>query len=68
MGPLGMSVLLGPFATDPLRVGLVLLVVLRDVRRERVVGVGRRKEGLDGEEDGTDLESWGPLVCRKDAV
>ena len=60
-----MSVLLGPFATDPLRVGLVLLVVLRDVRRERVVGVGRREEGLDGEEDSTNLEGWGPLVCKE---
>ena len=63
-----MSVLLGPFATDPLCVRLVLLVVLRNVRRERVVRVRRGEEGLDGKEDGTDLESWGPLVCNGDTM
>lgn len=53
---LGVGVLLGPLAADALRVDLVLLVVLRDVRREGVVRVRRAEERLDGEQDGADLE------------
>lgn len=53
---LGVGVLLGPLAADTLRVNLVLLVVLRDVRREGVVRVRRAEERLDGEQDGADLE------------
>ena len=30
---------------------------------ERVVGVGGAEEGLDGEQDGADLERGGPFVC-----
>lgn len=59
---LGGRVLLGPLAAHALRVLLVLLVVLRDVCCERIVGVGRGKEGLDREQDGADLEGGGPLV------
>ena len=59
----GSRVLLGPFAADSLRILLVLLVVFRDVCRKRVVGVRRTEKGLDGEEDGADLEGWRPFVC-----
>ena len=41
---------------------LVLLPCLGDVVGERVVGVGRAEERLDREEDGADLQRWGPLV------
>lgn len=61
---LGGGVLLRPLATDALCVLLVLLVVLRDVGRERVVGVGCAEERLDGQEDGADLQGWRPLVYR----
>ena len=59
---LGGRVLLGPLAAHALRVLLVLLVVLRDICRERVVGVRRGEESLDREQDGADLESGRPLV------
>ena len=42
-------------------IGLVLLPVLSSLVVERVVGVGCREEDLDAEEDGADLQGWGPL-------
>ncbi len=57
-------ILLGPLAADALRVLLALLVMLRDVGRERVVGVRRGEEGLDREEDGADLQGGRPLVWK----
>ena len=60
---LGDGVLLGPLSADALRVLLVLLVVLRDVGRERVVRVRRAEERLDRKQHGADLECWGPFVC-----
>lgn len=42
--------------------GLILLPALSNIRGERVVGVWRTEEGLDGEEDGADLEGWGPVA------
>lgn len=54
--------LLRPLPADALRIGLVLLVVLRDVRRERVVGVWRAQQRLYRKQDCADLECWRPLV------
>jgi hypothetical protein len=45
--------------------GLILLPALGDVGGERVVGVGGAEEGLDGEEDGADLQGGGPVACKK---
>lgn len=42
--------------------GLILLPALGDIGCERVVGVGGTEEGLDGEEDGADLEGWRPVA------
>lgn len=56
-------ILLRPLAADALRILLVLLVVLRDVRRERVVRVRRAEERLHGEQHRADLEGRRPLVC-----
>jgi hypothetical protein len=45
--------------------GLILLPALGDVRGEWVVGVWGTEKSLDGEEDGADLEGWGPVAfCR----
>lgn len=41
---------------------LVLFPALGDVGSQRVVGVGSAEEGLDGEEDGSDLQSGRPVV------
>lgn len=61
--PNRLGVLLGPLARR-LDGGLfVLLPGLGDFGGEWVVGVGGAKEGLDGEEDGADLEGGGPVVC-----
>ncbi len=43
---------------------LVLLPPFCDFGRKGVVGVGGAEEGLDREEDSTDLESWGPVTYR----
>lgn len=37
--------------------------MLRHVRRERIIRVWRAEEGLDGEENGPDLERRRPFVC-----
>lgn len=59
----GVRVLLRPFATDTLCVFLILLVVLRNIRRERIVRVRGAKKGLDGEKYSADLERGGPFIC-----
>lgn len=41
----------------------VLLPSLGDIICERVVRVWRSKQGLDRQQDGTDLESRGPVGC-----
>lgn len=59
----GCGVLLGPLAGGRDGGLLVLLPGLGDLGSERVIGVGRTEERLDGEEDGADLEGGGPVVC-----
>lgn len=46
----------------------VLLPGFGHLGGERVVGVGGAEEGLDGEEDGADLEGGGPVVCFAQAL
>lgn len=45
---------------------LVFLPGFGDFGSERIVGVGGAEEGLDGEEDGADLKSRGPVVYGKE--
>lgn len=56
------GVFLRPLLGDALRVDLVLLVVLRDVCRERVVRVRRAEQRLYGEQHRADLQRGRPLV------
>lgn len=42
---------------------LVLLPRLGDVGSQGVVWVRGAEEGLDGEEDRSDLQGWRPVVC-----
>ena len=42
--------------------GLILLPALSDIGGEWVVRIGGAEEGLDGKEDGADLESWRPVA------
>lgn len=59
-----LGVLLGPeLGLGDGRV-LVLLPSLGDVIRERVVGVGRAEERLDGQQDRPDLQRGRPLVLQ----
>lgn len=39
--------------------------MFRYIGSERIVGIGRAKECLDGEKDSADLEGRRPLVCPK---
>jgi len=41
---------------------LILNPLLRNIRGKRVVGIWGSEQGLDGEEDGADLESGGPVA------
>ena len=56
-----MSIFLSHLSSLTDSVGLVSLPVLRGLIVEGVVGVGRREEDLDAEEDGADLQRGRPL-------
>lgn len=56
------GVLLGPLLGLVNRAILVVLPVVGNSLIKRVVYVGCGHKGLDGEEDGFDLEGGGPLV------
>lgn len=60
----GGGVLLRPLAGGLDGSFLVLLPGFGDFGGERVVGIGCAEEGLDGEEDGADLEGGGPVIYR----
>lgn len=42
---------------------LVLLPSFRNVGCERIIWIWGAEESLDGEEDGSNLEGWGPVAC-----
>lgn len=60
----GNSVLGGPLLGRRDSSLLILLPALGNIGSKRVVGVRGTQEGLDGQEDGTDLEGGGPVVCK----
>jgi hypothetical protein len=63
LGPVsGLRILLRPFLGRGDGLGLVFLPCLGDIVRKRIVWVRRAEEGLDGEEDGTDLEGRRPVA------
>jgi len=64
-GILWLRVLLGPLLGRGDGRLLILFPALGDVGGEGVVGVGGAEQGLDGEEDGPDLQRGGPVVCRR---
>ena len=59
-----LGVLLGPLASSLYGGVLVFFPPLSNVVRQRVVGVWRSEQCLDGEEDGADLQSRGPVALR----
>lgn len=61
---LGHGELGGPLLGRGNRCLFVLLPALGYVGSKRVVGVGGTQEGLNGEENGSDLERGRPVVCR----
>jgi hypothetical protein len=53
----------GPFFSRRDRGRLVLLPALGYVGCQWVVWIWGAEKGLDGEKDGSDLKSWGPVAC-----
>lgn len=52
----------GPLSSSRNSSWLILLPSLRHLWCKRIIGVRRAEESLDREEDGSDLEGWGPVA------
>jgi hypothetical protein len=58
----GLSILLGPLSGSLDGSVLVLFPSLGDVVGERVIGVGRTEQSLDGKQDSADLQGGRPVA------
>lgn len=60
--PSRLSILLGPLPRGLNGSVLVLFPSLGDIVGERVIGIGCTEQGLDGEQDSTNLQSRRPVA------